>query len=117
MKRIWIISAEFKSLSTQYLRGSLVAIIASTAVLDLSDKFCLNSATANGFHHSQMFKIVMGLEECIAGEELDQDAADAPDVARIAPTKIQYDLWRSIMSGRYNRRMIFILKRSGAEID
>ena len=59
----------------------------------------------------------MGLEECIACEEFDQDAADAPDVARIAPAKIQYDLWRSIMSSRYNRRMIFVLKRSGAKID
>ena len=59
----------------------------------------------------------MSLEECIAGKEFDQDAADAPDVARVAPAKIQYDLWRSIMSSRYNRRMIFVLERSRAEID
>ena len=59
----------------------------------------------------------MSLEKCIAGKEFDQDAADAPDVARVAPAKIQYDLWRSIMSSRYNRRMIFVLERSRTEID
>ena len=64
-----------------------------------------------------MLKIVMGLKEGIAGKEFDQDAADAPDVARITPAKIQDDLWRSIMPSRYDRRMIFVLKSSGAEID
>ena len=64
-----------------------------------------------------MFKVVMGLEECIASKELDQDAADAPNVARITPAKIQYNLWRSIMPSRYDRRMVFVLKRSGAEVN
>ena len=64
-----------------------------------------------------MLKIVMSLEQCIAGEEFDQNAADAPDIAWITPAKIQYNLWRSIMPSRYDRRMVFVLECSGAEIN
>lgn len=59
----------------------------------------------------------MGLEQCVACEELDQNASDTPDVARIRPAEAEDDLGSPVMSGRYDGRMIFVLECSGSEID
>lgn len=64
-----------------------------------------------------MLKVVVGLEQCVTGEELNQDTADAPDVTRIAPSQIQYNLRCSIMSCRDNGGMVFVVKGSRSEIN
>lgn len=59
----------------------------------------------------------MSLEQRVAGEEFDKDATYAPDVARVRPAESENDLRRSIMSGRHNRRVIFVLESSRAKVD
>ena len=44
-----------------------------------------------------MLKVVMRLEERVTRVELYEDAADAPDVTREAPTKIENDFRRSVV--------------------
>lgn len=64
-----------------------------------------------------MLKVVVGLKECITGKELDEDTANAPDIARIAPSQVQYDLWCSIMSCRNDRGMVFVIEGGRPEIN
>lgn len=59
----------------------------------------------------------MCLEESVASEELDQNTADAPNVARVAPTQVQDDLRRSVVSCADHRRMIFIIKRGRTKVN
>lgn len=59
----------------------------------------------------------MGLEQGIAGKELDKDAANTPDVTRKAPTEIQDDLGSAVVTGRDYRRVILIFKGGRAEVD
>ena len=59
----------------------------------------------------------MRLEKSIPREKLHQDTPDAPDVAGEAPSEIQYDLGRSIVSRRHHRGMILVVKRSRSEVD
>ena len=64
-----------------------------------------------------MFQVVVSLKECIAGEELHEDTADAPDIAWETPTQAQDDLRSTVMSGGDDRRVIFVLERGRSEID
>ena len=59
----------------------------------------------------------MGLEEGISSKELDQDAADAPDVTRVRPAKAEYDFRSPVVAGAHNRRMILVLEGGRPEID
>lgn len=59
----------------------------------------------------------MCLKEGVTGEELDQDAADAPYVARVAPSKVKDNFRRSVVSGGYHRGMIFVIKGCGPEVN
>lgn len=71
----------------------------------------------DGLHHGQMLQILVSLEQRIAGEEFNQNAANAPNIARERPPQSQDDLGRSIVPSRHHRRMILILKSGGPEID
>lgn len=51
------------------------------------------------FHHCKMLQVVVGLEKSIAGEELDEDAADRPYVAGERPTHTEDDFGRTVVSG------------------
>lgn len=64
-----------------------------------------------------MFQIIMRLEESISSEKFDNNATYAPDVARKAPAKLQNDFWSTIVSCRYNRRMVFIVKSRRTKVD
>lgn len=64
-----------------------------------------------------MLKVVVGLEQSIAGEELDQDAANAPYVARETPSQAQDYLGCAVVAGRHHARMVFVIKRGRAKID
>lgn len=67
-------------------RCSLVAVVVSTTALDLPNQLRLNPATAYALHHREVLEVVMRLKESITGEELDEDAANAPNIARITPS-------------------------------
>lgn len=81
------------------LLGRLILAVASSALLDLLDKFSIDLASADGLHHSKMLEIIMGLEESIPSEELHENTTDTPDITRKAPSQIQYDLRRTVMPG------------------
>ena len=59
----------------------------------------------------------MRLEESITGEEFDEDAANAPNIARIAPSQVKYDLRCSVVSCRNNGGVILIIKRCGTKVN
>ena len=52
----------------------------------------------------------MRLEEGVTGEELDQDASNAPYIARIAPSQVEYDLRCSVVPCRNNGRVVLVIK-------
>jgi hypothetical protein len=90
--------------------GGRVGVGAASTCTDLLDKFCIDLATANGFHHGQMLKVIVSLKERVASEELDNDTTYAPNVAGKAPAKLQNDLGGSVMSRRDNRAVILIIE-------
>lgn len=45
-----------------------------------------------------MLKVIVGLKKGVASEELDENAAYAPNVAGETPTKVENDLWSTVMS-------------------
>ena len=53
---------------------------------DSSYQLRVNLATTYTFHHCQVLEVIMCLEKGVAGEELDKDAPNAPNIARIAPS-------------------------------
>ena len=64
-----------------------------------------------------MLEVVMRLEECVPCEELDQDASDAPNVARIAPSQVKYDLRCSVVPGRNDSGVVLVIKGCRSKID
>lgn len=59
----------------------------------------------------------MGLEESIASEEFDKDAANTPDITRETPAKVKDDFGCPVVSGRNDRRMVFVVKGRRPKID
>jgi hypothetical protein len=64
-----------------------------------------------------VLKVIMCLKESVASEELDQNAANAPNIAGEAPAEVEYDFWSTIVAGRDDGRVIFVIERGGTEID
>lgn len=85
-----------------HLRGSRILVTPSSPS-NLSDQGFVKRTVTNSFHHGQMLEIIVRLEQCVAGEELDQNTTDTPDVAREAPAKVQNNLGRPVVSCRDNR--------------
>lgn len=71
----------------------------------------------DSLHHCQMLEIIVRLEESIAGEELNQDTTNAPDIARERPAETKNNLWSAIVTCRNHRRVILILESRRAKID
>lgn len=92
------------------LRVGRVARVRAVLLVDRSDDVSINLATAHSLHHSQMFEVVVCLEQGIAGEEFDQDAPYTPNVAGETPAQVQDDLWRTVVSCRDNRRVVLIIE-------
>ena len=117
MKNLAIISIaphlEWKDCS----RCSLVAVVITASALDLPDQLRLNPATTNALHHCEMLQVVMCLEKGITSEELDEDAANAPNIAWIAPSQIKYDFWCSVVPCRNNGRMVLVIKSCGPKVN
>lgn len=78
-------------------------LVAATARSDLTDKCFINRSIAHSLHHCQMLQVIVRLEQGVASEELDKNTTYAPDVAREAPSKIEYDFWSTVVSSRDNR--------------
>ena len=59
----------------------------------------------------------MRLEEGLAREKLDENAADRKHVARVRPAEAKDDFWRAVVPGRYDGRMVLALKGRRAKVD
>lgn len=59
----------------------------------------------------------MGLEQGITSEELDKNTPNTPDIAGERPSKPKDDFRSTIMSGRDNGRVIFILECGRSEVN
>ena len=59
----------------------------------------------------------MRLEESITSEELDEDAANAPNIAWIAPSQVEYDLRCSVVPCRNDRGVVFVVKGCRSKVD
>ncbi len=64
-----------------------------------------------------MLEVVVRLKQRITCEEFHNDAANAPDIAREAPSKLKNNLWCPIVSGRDYCRMIFIIESGRSKVN
>lgn len=64
-----------------------------------------------------MLEVIVRLEKRIASEKLDENASNAPNVARKTPSKTKDDFRSPVVPGRNDAGVIFIVKRSGAKVD
>lgn len=117
MKKLGYISIRRYIGSRNHSRCSLVPAVVSTSALDLPDQLRLNPATAHALHHCEMFEVVMRLEKGITSEELDEDAANAPDIARVAPSQVEDDLRGSVVPCGNDRGVVFVVKGCGSKIN
>lgn len=69
------------------------------------------------FHHGKMLQVVVCLEEGVACEELHENTPDTPNITRKRPAETEDDFRRTIVAGRNDRRMIFVLECSRAKVD
>ena len=65
----------------------------------ICDDLRLWDRSQNLLHHCQVFSVIMSLEECEPKVQLEGNAANAPDVTRLAPAQLQDDLRSSVVSG------------------
>ena len=59
----------------------------------------------------------MRLEESITSEELDEDTANAPDIARIAPSQVKYDLRCSVVPRRDDGGVVFVVEGCRSKVN
>lgn len=84
---------------------------------DLPDQPRVNSRSNDCFHHSQVFQIVVRLEERIAGEELHQNTPDTPDITRETPAEVQDDFRRAVVPCGDNGGMVLVIEGGRPEVD
>ena len=59
----------------------------------------------------------MRLEESITSEELDEDAANAPNIAWIAPSQVKYNLRCSVVPCGNDCGVVFIVEGCRSKVD
>ena len=75
-----------------------IAVAPSCATDYLPDDLLIKFTAADALHHGKVLEIVVSLEQGVSSKELDQDAANTPNIAGEAPSKVQDNLGRSVMS-------------------
>mmetsp|Transcript_1290 Transcript_1290/g.3744 ORF Transcript_1290/g.3744 Transcript_1290/m.3744 type:complete len:451 (+) Transcript_1290:1127-2479(+) len=68
-------------------------------------------------HHGEVFEVVVRLEKGLTCHQLDNDAAQAPDVAREGPTEAEHDLGSPVVPGRHDLRVVLVVKGRGPKVD
>lgn len=64
-----------------------------------------------------MLAVVVSLKERDAQVELEHDAAYRPDVARLSPTELENHFWCTVVTGRHDRAVVFVIKRCATKVD
>ena len=64
-----------------------------------------------------MLPVVVGLEQREAEVELEGDAADAPDVAWLAPAQLEDDLGGAVVPGAHHLAVVLPVEGCGPEVD
>lgn len=59
----------------------------------------------------------MRLEQCVASEKFDKNAANTPDITRKTPPEVQNDFGRTIVTGRHHTAVVFIIECRRSKID
>ena len=68
-------------------------------------------------HHGQMFAIVVRLKKGHTLEELVDDAAEGPDVARLRPAELEDNFRRAVVASRHHGRVMLMVERGRSEVD
>lgn len=68
--------------------GSGISSTPRGHLVDGLDQVAVDAVSHHCLHHSQVLEIVVGLEQSIAGEELDENASNTPDITGIRPSEI-----------------------------
>ena len=84
---------------------------------NLLDNARLNLMANDAFHHGQVFQVVVCLEKCIPREELNENAANTPDITGETPAQIENDLRCPVMSSGDNRRVILVIEGGRSKIN
>lgn len=84
---------------------------------NLLDNPRLDLMANDALHHGQVFEVVMCLEKGISREELNENAANTPDVTRETPAQIENNLRCPVMSSRDDGRVIFVIEGGRSKID
>ncbi len=71
----------------------------------------------DALHHGQMLRVVVRLKERESEIELEQNAADAPDVAGLRPAELENYLGRPVVSRRNDGRVMLPVECGRAEVD
>jgi hypothetical protein len=77
----------------------------------------LRHPTHHDFHHREVLEIVVRLVERQSGVEFYQDAAQTEGVAGEGPAQSKDDFGRTVVSGRDDGGVVFVLEGGGAKVD
>lgn len=83
---------------TSAILGCGISRASRSHLINSLDEMVVYTTVADVFHHSQMFEIIVRLEEGVAGEEFDEYTADTPYVTREGPAQTKDDFRGSVMS-------------------
>jgi hypothetical protein len=70
----------------------------------------VGNPSQDALHHRQMLSVVVSLKESDSQVQLEEDASNGPDVARIGPTEFQDDFWSSIVSRGDDGRVMLLFE-------
>lgn len=85
-------------------------LVATATGSDLANQSLVDGRVAHCFHHCQMLEVIVRLEQSITSEELDQNAANAPNVTGKTPSEVENNLGSTVVAGRDNRGVILVVK-------
>lgn len=77
----------------------------------------VRDGTQDADHHGEMLEVFMGLEEGSSRVQFDENAANAPEVARVGPAQAEDDLRGAVVSGGNDGRVVLGLKGGASKID
>lgn len=91
------VRTKFKGEKGEDLLGRRIAAAPCRHLVYRLHEMSIYPRTHDGFHHGQMLKVIVRLEQGVACEEFDQDTTNAPDITGKRPSQSQDNFWSSVM--------------------